>query len=50
MIKELTILPGKDKNANRENFDQITIQAGETISIVGPTGSGKPLSSPILSC
>ncbi|HHZ16862.1 MAG TPA: ATP-binding cassette domain-containing protein [Peptococcaceae bacterium] len=41
MIKELTILPGKDKNANRENFDQITIQAGETISIVGPTGSGK---------
>jgi len=41
MIKEITILPGKDKNDNKENFDQITLKAGETISIVGPTGSGK---------
>lgn len=41
MIKEITILPGKDKNENQENFNQITLQAGETISIVGPTGSGK---------
>jgi len=41
MIQELTILPGKDKNGNRETYDQITLQAGETISIVGPTGSGK---------
>ncbi|MDD4146200.1 MAG: ATP-binding cassette domain-containing protein [Clostridia bacterium] len=41
MIKEITILPGKDKNENKEIFDQITLKAGETISIVGPTGSGK---------
>lgn len=41
MIKEITILPGKDKNGNKENFDRITLKAGETISIVGPTGSGK---------
>ncbi|MGI6144507.1 MAG: ATP-binding cassette domain-containing protein [Clostridia bacterium] len=41
MIKEITILPGKDKNDHKENFDQITLKAGETISIVGPTGSGK---------
>lgn len=41
MIKEITILPGIDKNGNRENYDQITMTAGETISIVGPTGSGK---------
>ena len=36
MIKEITILPGKDKNDHKENFDQITLKAGETISIVGP--------------
>ncbi len=41
MIKEITILPVQDKNENKEFFDQITLQAGETISIVGPTGSGK---------
>lgn len=41
MIKEMTILPGEDKAHNRENFDKITLMAGETISIVGPTGSGK---------
>jgi ABC-type lipoprotein export system ATPase subunit len=41
MIEEITILPGKDKNGTRENFDKITLAAGETISIVGPTGSGK---------
>jgi ABC-type lipoprotein export system ATPase subunit len=41
MIQELTILPGRDKNKKRESFDRITIKAGETISIVGPTGSGK---------
>lgn len=41
MIKEITILPGQDKNKEKETFAQITLQAGETISIVGPTGSGK---------
>lgn len=41
MIKELTILPGVDKSGRPENYDRITLKAGETISIVGPTGSGK---------
>ncbi|MFY9174986.1 MAG: ATP-binding cassette domain-containing protein [Peptococcia bacterium] len=41
MIKEISILPGKDKNNKAENFEPITLVAGETISIVGPTGSGK---------
>jgi len=41
MIKEITILPGEDKSRNKENFDSVTLKAGETLSIVGPTGSGK---------
>lgn len=41
MIKEITILPGEDKSCKKEDFDRIDLFAGETISIVGPTGSGK---------
>ncbi|MCL6588424.1 MAG: ATP-binding cassette domain-containing protein [Firmicutes bacterium] len=41
MINELTILPGIDKSGKWEDYDRITLSAGETISIVGPTGSGK---------
>lgn len=41
MIKEITILPGEDKGGKKEGFEGITLVAGETISIVGPTGSGK---------
>ncbi|MBC9785615.1 ATP-binding cassette domain-containing protein [Heliobacterium chlorum] len=41
MIREITVLPGKDKTGSLENFSEITLKAGETISIVGPTGSGK---------
>ncbi len=41
MIREITILPGFDKNGLQENFNELTLKAGETISIVGPTGSGK---------
>ncbi len=40
-IENITILPGRRKNGERENFDRVTIKTGETISIVGPTGSGK---------
>ena len=40
-IREITILPGHDKHNNPEQFDRIVIRAGDTISIVGPTGSGK---------
>jgi ABC-type lipoprotein export system ATPase subunit len=41
MITELNILPGLNKSGLKEDFDELTLQAGETISIVGPTGSGK---------
>ncbi len=41
MIQEITILPGVDKTGNKENFTSIDLNAGETVSIVGPTGSGK---------
>jgi ABC-type lipoprotein export system ATPase subunit len=40
-ISEITILPGHDHHGNPEQFDQIVIRPGDTISIVGPTGSGK---------
>jgi ABC-type lipoprotein export system ATPase subunit len=40
-IHEITILPGRDKHGNPEQFDRIVIRPGDTISIVGPTGSGK---------
>ncbi|MBF7097034.1 ATP-binding cassette domain-containing protein [Alkalibacter mobilis] len=40
-VESITILPGVDKNGKRENFDELTINKSEIISIVGPTGSGK---------
>ena len=40
-IREITILPGTTKTGESENFGEITIRPGDTISIVGPTGSGK---------
>lgn len=41
MLHELTVLSGFDKTGKREEYESIVIHAGETISIVGPTGSGK---------
>lgn len=40
-VDSITILAGKDKFGNKENFDTLTINKGEVVSIVGPTGSGK---------
>lgn len=40
-IQEITILPGTTKSGEPEAFEAITICPGDTISIVGPTGSGK---------
>lgn len=40
-IQEITILPGKTRDGTRERFDKITISPGDTLSVVGPTGSGK---------
>lgn len=38
---KVTIFPGTYKNGEKENFDELTINSGEIIAIVGPTGSGK---------
>lgn len=40
-VKNLSILPGKDKEGYAEKYEKLTIKNGEIISIVGPTGSGK---------
>lgn len=40
-FSELTILPGADRCGEREGFERITLRPGDTISIVGSTGSGK---------
>jgi ABC-type lipoprotein export system ATPase subunit len=40
-VDSLTIIAGRDKDGNRENFETITINKSEIVSIVGPTGSGK---------
>lgn len=37
----ITIYPGRTKSGEPERFDPIDISPGDTISIVGPTGSGK---------
>jgi ABC-type lipoprotein export system ATPase subunit len=37
----ITILPGTTKSGAKERFDRVDIRPGDTISIVGPTGSGK---------
>lgn len=41
MSIEISIFPGQDKTDQKENFDPINFKSGETVSIVGPTGSGK---------
>ncbi len=40
-VKSLTILPGHNKSMETEGFQPLTIDQGEIIAIVGPTGSGK---------
>lgn len=40
-LKSITIVAGKNKFGEKENFDNITIYPSEIIAIVGPTGSGK---------
>jgi ABC-type lipoprotein export system ATPase subunit len=41
IIHEITILSGRNRSGVPEGFDDIHIKPGDTISIVGPTGSGK---------
>lgn len=38
---EITIYPGYHKDGTKEKFEKLTINSGEIICIVGPTGSGK---------
>jgi len=40
-VDSLTIVAGNDKSGNKEDFNEFTINKGEIVSIVGPTGSGK---------
>ncbi|MDO5843641.1 MAG: ATP-binding cassette domain-containing protein [Methanocorpusculum sp.] len=40
-ISSITILPGKTRDGSPEKFDALIIRPGDTLSIVGPTGSGK---------
>ncbi|PWR70974.1 ATP-binding cassette domain-containing protein [Methanospirillum lacunae] len=37
----ITILPGRSRDGQEEFFDRIDIQPGDSVSIVGSTGSGK---------
>lgn len=38
---EITVLPGRNRDGQQEGFERIVIRPGDTLSIVGPTGSGK---------
>ena len=40
-IKKITILPGTNKQGEKESFTPIDITLGQSIAIVGPTGAGK---------
>lgn len=40
-IEKITILPGINKSKKKESFEKIEIKKGETVAIVGTTGSGK---------
>ena len=37
----ISILPGRNRIGETEDFEEIEIKSGESVSIVGPTGSGK---------
>lgn len=40
-VESLTIVAGRDKDGNPEEFGELTINKSQIISVVGPTGSGK---------
>lgn len=41
MFSHIIILPGFDKTGNKETFEPLRLSPGDTVSVVGPTGSGK---------
>ncbi len=40
-IKKITIIGGYGKNHEKESVDEVNLEMGNIVSIVGPTGSGK---------
>ncbi|MGO3751393.1 MAG: ATP-binding cassette domain-containing protein [Peptoniphilaceae bacterium] len=40
-LKSISVVAGKDKFGNKENYNVLQINKSEIVSIVGPTGSGK---------
>lgn len=40
-VESMKIISGINKKGEKENFEEIVINKGEIVSIVGPTGSGK---------
>lgn len=40
-VQSLTILPGRNKSGQAEDFEYLEILPSQIVSIVGPTGSGK---------
>lgn len=41
LIEKITIFPGQNKLGQPESFEPITINKGQVVAIVGPTGAGK---------
>ncbi|WP_197282061.1 ATP-binding cassette domain-containing protein [Dethiosulfatarculus sandiegensis] len=40
-VESVTLLSGTDKNGAPEGIESVTIAAGDSLALVGPTGSGK---------
>lgn len=40
-LSRLEILPGRDREGRPEGFDAISLEAGDSLAVVGATGSGK---------
>lgn len=41
IVESITIFSGKDKEGNLESIPQLTLHRGDSLALVGPTGSGK---------